>query len=86
MEKGKQKFVELTVESQISALMSMINLLRAGRAGGVDLLMIGGQSNSGVMRMGANLSSSPYDDIRIVDYSPAGLHRKESVNLKDFLK
>ena len=86
VEKGKQKFIELTVDNQILVLMSIINLLRAGRAGGVDLLTIGGKSKSGVMRLGANLSSSSYEDIRIVDYSPAGLHRKESVNLKDFLK
>ena len=44
VEKGKQKFIELTVDNQILALMSIINLLRAGRAGGVDLLTIGGKS------------------------------------------
>lgn len=74
------------LEKQITVLMAIINLLKSGRAGGVDLTDIEGKGKSGVVRMGANLSSSPYDDIRIVDYSPAGLHRKESVNLKDFLK
>ena len=83
---GRQKFTELMLEKQITVLMAIINLLKSGRAGGVDLTDIEGKGKSGVVRMGANLSSSPYDDIRIVDYSPAGLHRKESVNLKDFLK
>lgn len=83
---GKQKFMDIAIEEQVDALISIITLLKSGRAGGIDLTAINGKSKSGAMYLGANLSSSPYDDIRIVDYSPAGLHRKESVNLKDFLK
>lgn len=84
--KGKEKFVALSVEEQVTVLLELVILLQAGRAGGCNFQAIGGKSTSGAMLIGAALSSSSYEDIRIVDYSPAGLHRKVSVNLKDFLK
>lgn len=83
---GKQKFMNIAIEEQVAVLISIITLLKSGRAGGIDLTAIGGKSKSGAMVLGTSLSTVIYDDIRIVDYSPAGLHRKESVNLKDFLK
>lgn len=83
---GKQKFMNIAIEEQVAVLISIITLLKSGRAGGIDLTAIGGKSKSGAMVLGTSLSTAIYDDIRIVDYSPAGLHRKESVNLKDFLK
>ena len=83
---GKQKFMDISLEEQVTVLISIITLLKSGRAGGIDLTAIGGKSKSGAMVLGTSLSTAIYKDIRIVDYSPAGLHRKESVNLKDFLK
>ena len=83
---GKEKFSNLSLEEQTVALIRIIECIKAGRKSNVDLRSIGGSANAASVYMSANLSSSPYDDIRIVDYSPAGLHRKESVNLKDFLK
>lgn len=83
---GKDKFEEMSVEGQVTVLLSLIELLKAGRAGGCDLKEIGGKSKSGAMNLGAAIASSSCEDIRIIDYSPAGLHKKVSVNLKDFLK
>lgn len=83
---GREKFLQLYLEDQVVTLLHIIECLKAGRSSSINLKAIGGSTNSASVYMGANLSSSSYEDIRIVDYSPAGLHRKESVNLKDFLK
>lgn len=83
---GRGKFMALSVEEQALALLDLIVIFKSGRASGCNLLAIGGKRNSGEMKIGAALSSSSYEDIRIVDCSPAGLHRKVSANLKDFLK
>lgn len=83
---GREKFVVLSVEEQVMTLLNLVAIFKSGRASGCNLLAIGGKRDSGEMKIGAALSSSSYEDIRIVDYSPAGLHRKVSVNLKDFLK
>lgn len=83
---GKERFQKMAVEQQVDLLLNLIDLMKSGRAGGRDLRAIGGKEKSGAMSLGANLSSSAYEEIRIIDYSPAGLHRKVSVNLKDFLK
>ncbi len=85
---GKDKFVALDFDKQITILLNAINLLKSGRAGGVDLKDVGGSSSSGVPVIGAKLSSikNNYSDLRIVDMSPAGLHTKESINLLDLLK
>ena len=83
---GREKFLNLSLEDQTVTLIRIIECIKAGRKSNVDLRSIGGSANAASVYMSANLSSSSYKDIRIVDYSPAGLHRKESVNLKDFLK
>lgn len=88
VKEGIDQFHKMDVESQVSVLMKIISLMKTSRPGstGIDLTDIGGKKSVGTVYIGANLSSSSYEDIRLVDYSPAGLHRKESVNLKDFLK
>ena len=83
---GRDKFTVLSLEEQVMLLLELVSLFKTGRASGCNLLAIGGKGISGSMKIGAALSASPYEDIRIVDCSPAGLHRKVSVNLKDFLK
>lgn len=83
---GQETFLKLELEEQVTVLLTIVELLAAGRAGGRDLHMVGGKSKSGTMNLGAALSSSSYKDIRIIDYSPAGLHKKVSVNLKNFLE
>ena len=82
---GKDIFEKLDFNSQIPVLVSIIDLLKSGRAGGRDLYDIGGAASSGSIYISAALSSSQYSQIKIIDESPAGLHTKESPNLKDFL-
>jgi len=83
LKEGRELFIKNDFDSQIQILVNCVNLLKSGRAGGCDLKAIGGKNASGVMTLGANISSSKYKDIRIIDYSPAGLHLNESVNLME---
>ena len=82
---GMNSYEKLGFDVQIIVLMTIIDLLKSGRSGSRDLCAIGGAANSGKCSINAALSSSQYSQIRIIDESPAGLHTKESPNLKDFL-
>ena len=86
MDSGREKFVELSFDEQITILLNCINLLKSGRAGGCDLKLIGGSKQSGAMFLGANLSSCVYKNIRIIDISPAGLHENISCNLMELFE
>ena len=83
---GREKFISLDFDDQIKVLVSCIDLLKSGRSGGCDLSMIGAKGkSSGDVYIGANLSSCKYSEVKLVDISPAGLHVKESINLKELL-
>ncbi len=86
IKKGREIFVDLDFESQIKVLIAIIDLLKSGRSAGVDLSLIGGKSKTGALIIGAGLSSyNNYNKIKLIDISPAGLHEKESINLKELL-
>ena len=82
-EDGRKMFVSLDFDKQIMVLMEGIKLLKSGRAGGCDLSEIGGKGKSGVMFMSSKISSER--SIKLIDYSPAGLHRRESIDLRELL-
>lgn len=84
---GREQFTLLEFDLQIKVLQSIVDLLKSGRTGGCDLSCIGGKAQSGVVNIGANISSmiKHYSDIRLIDVSPAGLHEKTSVNLRELL-
>lgn len=84
---GREQFTLLEFDLQIKVLQSIVDLLKSGRTGGCDLSCIGGKAQSGVVNIGANISSmiKHYSDIRLIDVSPAGLHEKSSVNLRELL-
>ena len=82
-EKGRDEFIEAGFDKQISLLTEAIKLLKSGRAGSCDLSVIGGKSNTASMYMAAKISQDK--EIKLIDYSPAGLHRKESEDLRAFL-
>lgn len=84
---GHAQFAALTFDKQLSVLLNCISLLKSGRTGGIDLSDIGGKKTSGSLTLGVNLSSCKYQDIRIVDSSPAGLFESSaySINLKELL-
>ena len=87
LHKGRDKFVALDFDDQTKVLMSCLDLLKSGRAGGRDLSLIGAKGKtSGDVYIGANLSSCQNTDIRIIDVSPSGIHKKVSMNLKDLLQ
>ena len=83
---GRDLFIALSFDEQVNTILSCISLLKSGRTGGCDLRNVGGKQKSGVIKMRANISSSKYEEICIVDYSPAGLHENKSINLKELLK
>ena len=85
LKEGLSYFRKLEFDEQISMIVSCFSLLKTGRAGGIDLKKIGGKSQSGAMFLGANMSTCPYNVVKLIDYSPAGLHRHESINLKELL-
>ena len=78
---GKEEFERMDFDSQVNALVSIVGLFKTGRAGGCDLSSIHGKSSSGAMTLGSTISSGKYNDIRIADISPAGLHEVISPNL-----
>lgn len=86
MKSGRVKFIELDFDVQISTLLNCIDLLKSGRTGGCDLKNIGGKSASGVVYISANLSACKYNDVHIIDISPAGLHENISCNLMELFE
>lgn len=81
---GIEKFNILPFDEQVKVLLECINLLKDGRSGGCNLDIIGGGKTSGAMKISCNLSSLE-GRIKLIDYSPAGLHRKESIDLRELL-
>ncbi len=80
---GRDSFVDAEFDMQVALLLTLVNMLKSGRSGGCDLSLIGGSPNSGVLNIGAEILSSKFSDIRIIDVSPSGLHEKSSINLKE---
>ena len=84
-EQGREKFSKLDFDEQVALLLIIIGSMKTGRTGAIDLRRIGGKSAMGAMYMNVNISASKYESIKIIDISPAGLHTKESINLKELL-
>lgn len=87
-EQGGEKFANLKVEEQVQALLSVILLLKSGRAGNCNLSLIGGSSSAGVFTMASKLSNwkKSFTSIRIIDSSASGIYETKSMNLLDLLK
>ena len=88
LKNGGTRFAELTVEKQIQALLSIVLLLKSGRAGNCDLTLIGGKSNAGVYLISSKMSNwkKMYRNVRIVDSSPSGIFETYSENLLDLVR
>jgi CRISPR-associated endonuclease Csn1 len=83
---GVEKFVSLDFDNQLNIIIACIDLMKSGRTGGCDLSLIGAKGKTtGNVYIGANLSSCKYEEVKLIDISPAGLHVKESINLKELL-
>ena len=78
--------IKLEFNEQVRILGVMIDVLKSGRTSGVALSPLVTQKTIAPVYISANISNCKnYNDIRIVDVSPAGLHVKESCNLKELL-
>ena len=82
---GRDKFIRLDFDKQISTLLNCIALLKSGRAGGCDLQNIGGKSSSGAMVLSSSLSNfaGKYTEVDIIDISPSGLYENRTCNLME---
>lgn len=85
MEEGKDLFYSSTFEEQLELLLIIVSSLKTGRAGGFNITSIGGKKLSGAMLINSSISGINYNSIKLVDVSPAGLHRVESENLMELL-
>lgn len=87
LKNSKPVFENLNVEEQIDVLLNVVNLFKTGRTGTVDLSLIDGSKNAGTLCISSNLSNwkNSFSDVRIVDYSPSGIHKKVSKNLLELL-
>ena len=87
LKNGKDQFERLALETQVEVLLNILSVFQTGRTTGCDLKEIGGAGHAAVFTISSKLSNwkKAYKDVRIVDISAAGLHRKVSQNLLELL-
>ena len=82
LENGRDKFMSLSVDEQVTALMSVTSILKTGRSTACDLSAVGGVKMACVSKFNAIINNNKdFSSIRIVDQSPTGLIEKYSDNL-----
>lgn len=82
LENGRDKFMSLSVDEQVTALMSVMSILKTGRSSDLNLEAIGGKSSACKSNFNAIINNNKdFSSIRIVDQSPTGLIEKYSDNL-----
>ena len=77
----------MNLEQQVDTLLNVLSIFKTGRTTGCDLKALGGAGQAGIFTENSKLSNwkKSYKDVRIVDISAAGLHRKISQNLLELL-
>lgn len=87
LEVGKDKFEKLSLEEQAEALLNILSIFTTGRTPGCNLKLIGGAGKAAVFTNSSKLSNwkKSYQDVRIIDVSAAGLHKKQSENILELL-
>nr|WP_297873471.1 Cas9 endonuclease PAM-interacting domain-containing protein [uncultured Blautia sp.] len=83
----ENEFENLKLEQQVETLLNVLSIFKTGRTTGCDLKALGGAGQAGIFTESSKLSNwkKSYKDVRIVDISAAGLHRKISQNLLELL-
>lgn len=83
----EKEFENLNLEQQVDTLLNVLSIFKTGRTTGCDLKALGGAGQAGIFTENSKLSNwkKSYKDVRIVDISAAGLHRKISQNLLELL-
>lgn len=84
---GEDQFEKLTLEEQVEVLLNILSVFQTGRTTGCDLKALGGVGQAAIFTTSSKLSNwkKSYKDVRIIDISAAGLHRKVSQNLLELL-
>lgn len=84
---GRNKFCALSAEAQVTCLINLLVYFQRRGSNGTDLSAVGGSKKSGLKLLNSALSNweKTYHDIRIIDFSPAGLSETRSDNLLDLL-
>ena len=87
LQAGKSKFENLKLEEQVETLLNILSIFRTGRTTGCDLKALGGVGQAAIFTGSSKLSNwkKSYTDVRMVDVSASGLHRKVSQNLLELL-
>lgn len=57
LQEGYEKFNNLSMEQQVQLLLSLILLLKSGRAGTCDLSLIGGKSKAGSYNIASKIGN-----------------------------
>ncbi len=86
LKKGEPLFKKLELKQQITTLLNIIGLFSSASAN-YDLSAISGSKQAGAKLLSFSLSNwkKNYNDVRIIDSSPSGLHETVSDNLMDLL-
>lgn len=74
LEKGKEKFDELSKEDQIIILLEILKLTKTGKNLAADLKSIGESAETGIMRMNQKISDAK--EIILINQSVTGLYEK----------
>ncbi len=87
LKNNRESFNELDMFRQVTALLSIISILKTGRSGSCDLKIINGVPNAANIRINALLRTlaKNYKDVRIVDVSASGLFENKTNNLLELL-
>ena len=87
LKNGEDQFEKLTLEEQVEVLLNILSVFQTGRTTGCDLKALGGVGQAAIFTTNSKLSNwkKSFKDVRIVDISAAGLHRKVSQNLLELL-
>lgn len=87
LQSGKSIFEKLSIEEQVATLLSILSIFKTGRTIGCDLKVINGGGKVAALKNSTKLSNwkKSYSDVRIIDVSPAGLHKKVSENILELL-
>lgn len=79
---GRDKFMALSLNEQVTILSNVLLLLKTGRSTGCDLKPIGESGQAGVLTLNSDFSKiKNKESICIIDQSPTGLIERKSPNL-----
>lgn len=87
LKNGEEQFEKLSLEDQTEILLNILSIFQTGRTTGCDLKLLGGARQAAIFTTSSKLSNwkKSFNEVRIIDASPTGMHRKVSRNLLELL-